>query len=310
MQAMCIHQYGGPESLQLDDVPVPAPGRGEVLVRVLAASVNPIDHKLASGAMRQHSPLELPWTPGGDFAGIVQSVGPGGGGFRQGDDVYGNSPGGGAYAQFVVAGEDRIAPKPERLNYIEAASVPLAGQTAWQGLFDHGELRRGETVLIHAAAGGVGSLAVQLAHWKGARVLATTSGKHAEFVRSLGADEVIDYKETPFESVAEGVDVVLDLIGGDTQRRSFEVLKPGGRLVSTLQQPPADEAARRGVRAVAFRMHPKMTELSALGALCDESKLKPVVSRTYPLAQAQRAWAESQTGHVYGKIVLKVAAGG
>jgi NADPH:quinone reductase-like Zn-dependent oxidoreductase len=197
MKAIRIHEYGGPEKLREEDVPEPRAESGQVLVRVHAASVNPIDYKLASGVMRQIMPLEFPWIPGGDFSGVVEAVGAGVTGFKKGDVVYGDTPGGGAYTQQLGTSASVVAPKPSKLSHIEAASVPLAGQTAWQALFDHGRLERGQTVLIHGGSGGVGAFAVQLAHWKGAKVLATGSAENADFLRSLGADMAIDYKAKP-----------------------------------------------------------------------------------------------------------------
>jgi NADPH:quinone reductase-like Zn-dependent oxidoreductase len=308
MKAIRIHDYGGPGQLQFEDVPVPEAGGGQVLVRVHAASVNPIDYKLASGAMRQFMPLALPWVPGGDFSGVIEAVGPGAAGVKAGDAVYGNSQGGGAYAQFVAIPAATIAPKPERLSHVEAASVPIAAQTAWQALFDHGQLSRRQTVLIHAAAGGVGTFAVQLAHWKGARALATASAANTDYLRSLGADEVIDYRATPFEAVAREVDLVLDLVGGETQARSFAVLKRGGRLVATAQPPSEEEAAKHGVQAVMMGMRPATEGLAQLGELLEAGTLRTVVTRTYPLSQAREAWGEALSGHTRGKIVLEVPA--
>jgi NADPH:quinone reductase-like Zn-dependent oxidoreductase len=308
MKAIRVQNYGGPEQLRREDAPVPEPSEGQVLVRVQAASVNPIDYKLASGMFRDRMPLHFPWIPGGDFCGVVEAVGPGVTTPRRGEAVYGDSPGGGAYAGFVAASANMVAPRPGKLNPVEAASVPLAGQTAWQGLFDHGQLERGHAVLIHAAAGGVGTFAVQLAHWKCARVLATASAANAEYVRSLGADEVIDYRATPFESVARDLDLLLDLVGGETQRRSFAVLKPGGRLVSAVQPPPGEEAARHNVRAVVFHMHPSTQSLEQLAELLDAGTLRTVVTHTYPLMQAQDAWRQILSGHTRGKIVLEVRA--
>ena len=188
MKAIRVHAYGGPEQLRLEEASQPKVEGGKVLVRIHVASVNPIDFKLASGNMRQIMPIKFPWIPGGDFSGIVEEVGSGVSGLAKGDAVYGDASGGGAYAEFYAGPASMIAPKPRRLSDIEAASVPLAAQTAWQGLFDHGRLERGETVLIHAASGGVGTFAVQLAHWKGAKVLATASADNVDYVRSLGAD--------------------------------------------------------------------------------------------------------------------------
>jgi NADPH:quinone reductase-like Zn-dependent oxidoreductase len=307
MKAIRLDQYGGPERLRYEDAPEPRPTEGQILVRVQATSVNPFDFKLASGSFQKVFPLDFPWVPGGDFAGVVEAVGPGAAGLNRGDAVYGYRPGGGAYAELVAAPAGMVAPRPKKLSPVEAASVPVAGQTAWQGLFDHGQLQRGQTVLIHAAAGGVGTFAVMLAHWKGARVLATGSADNAEYLRSLGADQAIDYKATKFESVAKDVDLVLDLAGGDTQQRSFAVLKPGGRLVSTVQPPPKDEAARRNVQAMMMQMQPSAKTLTELSGLFDAGIIRTVVTKTYPLAQAADAWKSQMAGHTRGKVVLTVA---
>ncbi len=267
MKVIRIHEYGGPEQLRYEDAPVPQLASGQVLVRVQAASINPIDYKLAAGAFRQMMPFNFPWIPGGDFSGIVEAVGTDVTTVKRGEAVYGDSPGGGAYAELVAASASMVAPRPGKLGPVEAASVPLAAQTAWQGLFDHGHLQRSQSVLIHAAAGGVGSFAVQLAHWKGARVLATASAANGEYLRSLGADLVIDYKATRFESVAKEVDVVLDLAGGDTQQRSFGVLKPGGYLISGVQPPSQEEAARHKVLAQMMHMQASTRGLMQLAEL-------------------------------------------
>jgi NADPH:quinone reductase-like Zn-dependent oxidoreductase len=309
MKAIRVHAYGGPEQLRLEETPQPKVESGKVLVRIHAVSVNPIDFKLASGNMRQIMPINFPWIPGGDFSGVVEEVGSGVTGLAKGDAVYGDASGGGAYAEFYAGPASMIAPKPRRLSDVEAASVPLAGQTAWQGLFDNGRLERGETVLIHGAAGGVGTFAVQLAHWKGAKVLATASADNVDYLRSLGADTVIDYKAAPFESVAKNVDLVFDLIGGETQRRSFGVLKPGGRLVATAQPPSPEEAAKHKVEAKMTGMKASTANLIKLTELLDAGKIKTVITKTYSLAQARDAWTEIMSGHTRGKIVLQVANG-
>jgi NADPH:quinone reductase-like Zn-dependent oxidoreductase len=305
MRAIQVYEYGGPEQLRYGDAPAPQIEAGQVLVRVHATSVNPWDYKLASGAFREHVPLRLPYIPGGDFSGVIEGLGAGASGLKQGDSVYGNCPTG-AYAELVAAPASTVAPKPNKLSHIEAASVPVAAQTAWQALLEHGELQRGQTVLIHAAAGGVGSFAVQLARWKGARVLATGSAANAAYVKSLGADEVIDYKATPFESVARNVDLVLDLVGGDTQTRSFGVLKSGGCLVATSQPPSQDEAKRRGVRALMMNMQPSKDRLTQLAGLLDSGAIKTIVTQKYALAKARDAWQQSTSRHTRGKIVLEV----
>jgi NADPH:quinone reductase-like Zn-dependent oxidoreductase len=307
MKAIRYHAYGGPEQLRYEDAPAPAPKVDEVLVRVRATSVNPWDYKLASGAFRSFVPSDFPYIPGGEFAGEVEAVGAAVRHVKPGDAVYGNCPHG-AYAQLMAAPDSSVALKPASLTPLQAASVPLAAQTAWQGLFDHGNLQSGQTVLIHAAAGGVGSFAVQLAHWKGARVIATASAANEAYVKSLGADQFVDYKATPFDTVVKDVDVVLDLLGGETQSRSFAVLKLGGRLVATSQPPNQEDAARYNVRAMMMQMKPSADRLRQLAALLDAGKLRTEVTRTFPLAQAREAWEVSKSGHTRGKIVLEVPA--
>jgi NADPH:quinone reductase-like Zn-dependent oxidoreductase len=308
MHAVRLRQYGGPEQLGYDaDVPVPAPGPGQLLIRSRATSINPWDLKLASGAFRDNIPMSLPYVPGSDVAGTVASVGPGAAGFAVGQAVFAHAPIG-AYAEFVVAPAGTTAAKPARLSDTDAAAVPLAGQTAWQALFEDGRLAAGETVHNHAAAGGVGTFAVQFAHARGARVYATASADNAEFVRGLGADVAIDYRAQRFEDVAKDVDLVLDLLGGETQARSLAVLKPGGRLVSTVQPPPADQAARRNVRAMMMQMKPIAARLAEIGRLIDAGTVRPVVSQVLPLERAAEGWTLSRSGHTRGKIVLAVSA--
>jgi NADPH:quinone reductase-like Zn-dependent oxidoreductase len=306
MKALRLSDYGGPEKLHLEDAELPRPDQGQVLVRIRAASVNPIDFKLASGSMKNYAPLKFPWIPGGDFAGIIEAVGSGGAAVSAGDEVFGSTPGGGSYAQFALTRSDMVAPKPRTLSFVEAASAPLACQTAWQALFEHADLQVGQTALIHGAAGGVGMFAVQLAHWKGAKVFATCSAVNVDFVRSLGADVVIDYKGTSFESVAKDVDVVLDLIGGETQRRSFAVLKPGGKLIASTTPPPQELAQQKNVQAIGMHMQASAQRLAEIARLIDNGELRTVVSKTYLLYEANRAWVDIMSGHTRGKIVLEI----
>ncbi|MEN6643142.1 MAG: NADP-dependent oxidoreductase [Armatimonadia bacterium] len=306
MKTVRIHEYGGAERLQYEDAPQPEAGAGEVLVRVRAASVNPVDYKLASGAYRKGSP-PLPWTPGGDFAGIIDSVGEDIEGLEIGAEVYGDCRPGGGYAEFVATKLEWVAAKPPSLSFVEAASVPLAAQTAWQGLFDHGQLEKGQRVLIHGAPGGVGTFAVQLAHWKGAEVTATGSVQDEEYLRSLGVDQLIDYKQTKFEDKVSDLDLVFDLIGGETLERSCGVVKRGGTLITTVQEPSAEKAAERGIRAEVYMMQPSCRNLEHLTRLIEEGVLKPVVAATYPLEQAAEAWRHLQGQHTQGKIVLEVS---
>jgi NADPH:quinone reductase-like Zn-dependent oxidoreductase len=305
MKTIRLQAYGGPEQLKLEDAPEPKPDAGQILVRIHAASVNPWDTKLASGRFSKDIPMKLPYIPGGDFSGVVESVGAGVTTVKPGDAVYGNAPHG-AYAELLAVSAATIAPKPAKLSHEQAAGVPVAAQTAWQGLFEEGNLQPGQTVLIHAAGGGVGSFAVQVAHWKGARVSATASADGIDYVRSLGADEAIDYKATPFESVVKSVDLVLDLVGGQTQERSFGVIKPGGALISTVNPPSQELAAKANVRAKMFSMKATSARLTQLAELLDAGTLKPAPITTLPLAQAADAWKQILSGHTRGKIVLKI----
>jgi NADPH:quinone reductase-like Zn-dependent oxidoreductase len=306
MKAVLIHSYGGVEKLAYEDAPVPAPGPNQVLVKVHAAGVNPFDHKLASGAFAKFIPLKLPYIPGADFSGVVEKLGADVRGFNVGDAVYGNCQPYGAYAQFAAAPAGTIAPKPKTVDDLSAASIPTGAQTAWQAIFNLGRLERGQTVLIHASAGGVGSFAVQLAHWKGARVIATASGKNVDYVRLLGADEVIDYKTTRFESAVKDIDLVLDLLGGETQARSFGVVKAGGRLISSVQPPSQDAAKARGIQAEMVQMRASTENLAEIAKLIDAGTVKVPAVQTFPLASVAEAWKQILSGHMQGKIVLVV----
>ena len=306
MKAIRVQQYGGPEQLRYEDAPAPQARSGQVLVRVRATSVNPWDYKLASGIFQKMVPLELPYIPGGEFSGVIEVAGGGIADLTVGQGVYGNCPRG-AYAELVALDAATAAPKPKKLTHIEAATVPVAGQTAWQGLFEHGRLEKGQTVLIHAAAGGVGSFAVQLARWKGARVLATGSAANTDYLKSLGADVVIDYKTTDFESVAKEIDVVFDLVGGETQARSLNVLRKGGHLIATAQPPSQDLAKKAGVRAMMMQMTPTRQRLQKLAELLDAGTIRTVVTKTYPLSAAREAWEYGKSGHTRGKVAIEVA---
>jgi len=305
MHAVRIHEFGGPEVLKLEDVPDPEPGRGEVLVEVRASSVNPVDYKIRNGGFLP--PDLLPITLGRDISGVVRRCGPGERNFEPGQAIYAMLPSDrGGYAEQVAVPEAVCARKPERLDFVQAAAVPLAALTAWQGLFDHGQLAQGQLVLIHGAAGGVGHFAVQFARARGAQIIATCAGEDEGFALSLGAKQVIDYKSERFEDEVEKVDLVLDLIGGDTLKRSYAVVRPGGAIVSTLQEPDKSKLAERGVRGAHFRAQPSGDQLEQIGRLIDSGRVTPAVDRTYPLARAAEAenWLEHQ--HVRGKVVLTV----
>ncbi|HZU95341.1 MAG TPA: NADP-dependent oxidoreductase [Planctomycetota bacterium] len=304
MRAIRVHSFGGPEVLRLDEVPKPVPAEGQVLVRVLATSVNPIDWKLREGMLRE---IPLPFIPGADFCGTVEGLGPSVTQFKRGDEVFGYVSGG-ADAEYLVAPESAIAPRPKTLDALQAAAVPLAGLTAWQGLFDHGKLARGENVLILGASGGVGSIAVQLAKDAGAHVAGTAHGDEIELIRKLGADDAIDYGKYRFEDVAKDVDVCLDLVGGDFQRRAFDVVKKGGRLVSTVQSPDEELARARGIEAKMMFTRPRGDELRELAARIDAGKLKISIVTVLPLERASEAEELNRSHRVTGKIVLRVAA--
>ncbi len=308
MKAIRFHDYGGPEVLKYEDVPRPEPQQGEVLIQVRAAGVNPFDLAVREGWLASMIPLQLPAIAGVDVAGVVMAKGEGVTDFSIGQDVFGfMSRNSGAYAEYAAVARETIAPRPQTLDYVQAASVPLAATTAWQALFDVGGVKEGQTVLVHGGAGGVGTFAVQFAKLKGAYVLATASGQNVEYVKGLGANEVIDYATTPFETVAHDVDVVLDLVGGETLQRSWGVLKAGGMLVSLLEPPSQDVAARYGVRAVMMGAQPTTDLLKEFADLLDSGQIKTHVGKVFPLEQARQAQELKRHGHTRGKIVLEMA---
>lgn len=315
MKAVQIHEYGGPEVLRYEDAPLPEPGEGEVLVRVHAAGVNPVDWKVRQGLLRTAIRYELPLIPGWDVSGTVEAVGNGNGSFRVGDDVYGRPDitRNGAYAEYVVVRARELAKKPRLLGHVHAAAVPLAALAAWQVLFEAPApyssigLKKGQTILIHGAAGGVGSFAVQLARWRGARVVGTASGGNEGFLAGLGVQQVVDYTTQRFEEVVHNVDAVLDTIGGEVQERSWQVLKPGGVLASIVGRPSEDLARAHGARAAYVFVQPNSGQLEEIARLVDAKVIRPVLADVLPLVQARRAQEISQAGHVRGKIVLTVA---
>jgi NADPH:quinone reductase-like Zn-dependent oxidoreductase len=309
MRAIRIHQYGGPEVLAQVEMQRPAPEANEVLIKVKAASVNPFDWKVRAGYMKDILPLTFPATLGLDVSGTVEEVGPGAARFKRGDEVYVSleAEAGGGYAEYVVAKETIVAEKPSTLNHVQAAAVPVAGLTAWQALFEVAQLRAGQKVLIHAAAGGVGNFAVQFAKAKGAYVIGTASSKNQAFLGELGVDKAVDYQKTRFEDVVHDADVVLDTIGGDTQEHSFKALKKGGILVSIVQPPSQELATKYGVRALFYGGHTSSSNLAEIARLIDAGKVKTVVETVLPLAEVRRAHELSQSGHARGKIVLNAA---
>ncbi|MBV9945285.1 MAG: NADP-dependent oxidoreductase [Myxococcales bacterium] len=314
MKAIRIHEYGGPEVLKYEDAPDPPFGDDDVLVQVHAAAVNAVDWKIREGWLSEMMPYPLPMVPGWDVCGVVVARGAKVTRFAIGDPVFG-SPDitrDGGYAELLAARAGELARKPIAIDDASAAAVPMCALTAWQSLFEApagyvgAGLRPGQTVLIHAAAGGVGTFAVQLAKWRGARVIGTCSARHVDYVRAMGADEVIDYSAIRFEDVARDVDVVLDSVGGETQDRSWRVVRPGGILVS-IARPPADEdAARYGVRAGYVFVQPSAVDLEHIARLIDERRLHVEVSNVLPLSSAREGQELSRAGHTRGKTVLRV----
>jgi NADPH:quinone reductase-like Zn-dependent oxidoreductase len=270
--------------------------------------VNPVDWNVREGHMKDFWPHKFPLILGWDLSGVVEELGKGASRFKIGDEVYSvpDPTRNGAYADYIVVCESELARKPNSLPHIRAAAAPLAALTAWQSLFDTAHLQPRQRVLIHGGSGGVGHFAVQLAKWKGAYVIATASTKNQELLRELGADETIDYTRQRFEDVARNIDTVLDPIGGDTQERSWQVLKKGGILLSVVEPPSADKAKALGIQAVFVASHPNGAELAKIAELIDAGHLKPIINRLLPLSEARRAHELSQTGHTHGKIVLRV----
>jgi NADPH:quinone reductase-like Zn-dependent oxidoreductase len=321
MKAVRVLEYGG--QLVFDDVPAPAIAGDEILVKVKSTAVNHLDLVKASGTARQILPIDLPWIPGHEFSGVVEQIGGDVAAYAPGDAVFGTSEMG-AYAEYLAVKPAVIAKKPSNLSFEEAASVPVAAQTAWQGLFTHGHLKKGQTILIHGGAGAVGAYAVQLASHAGATVIATASGGDEAYLNSIGASRVINYREDQFEKILrEKVDVVFDLIGGDTQMRSFLVLKEGGHLVSATQPVSEEETARHRVSGVMMRLAPSGERLGKIGRLLEEGTIRPDVATVYALQDAAQAWKDiagnlpavhgmSPSGpgasrrRSHGKIVLRV----
>jgi NADPH:quinone reductase-like Zn-dependent oxidoreductase len=304
MRAVRVEQFGGPETMKVQNVPKPRPRSGEALVRVEATSVNPIDWKLREG---RYKDFPLPFTPGTDFCGRIEELGPDTEGFKKGDIVYGCTDSGvGADAEFLVVSSKYIALKPRTLEPVEAAAVPVAGMTAWQALFTRGKLKSGQTVLILGASGAVGSFAVQLAKSIGARVIGTASAENIPELRKLGCDVPIDYKSQRFEDAARGVDLCVDLLGGDYQKRAFATVKPGGRLVSTVEPPDAAAARKSGIEAEMIRMRADAAELFELARKIDAGELKVTVAKVLPLERAGEAEELNRRHEVHGKIVLQV----
>jgi alcohol dehydrogenase len=330
MLAAYITRYGGPAVLQIGELPEPTPGPGDLLVDVAAASVNPLDFKLRDGKVKSMLPFAFPLILGNDLSGTVRAVGAAVSRFKPGDRIVARLGKSriGAFSQIALVAETDAASAPTSLDLVDAAALPLAALTAWQALFEMGRLQPGQTVLIHAGAGGVGHFALQLARWKGARVITTASERNRERCLALGADTVIDYRSTRFDDSLRDVDVVLDTQGGDTLLRSIAITRPGGHVIS-ITALPTPEVARawgmkppltwilgfltrrergaaraRGVNYHYLFMRPDGKLLGELVALVDAGVLKPMIDRRYPLAEAAAAIAHVEAGHAVGKVLV------
>lgn len=313
MKALLISEYG--TALKLEEVARPVVGNKELLVKVKNTTVNHFDLFKASGAARQMFPIDLPWIPGHEFSGVVEEVGRDLVSFKPGDNVFGNIPQGG-YAEYLAANTESISVIPKNISFAEAASVPVAAQTAWQGIFEHGNLVAGQTILIHGGAGSVGAYAVQFAHNAGANVIVTSGASDEDFLIEMGANQVIDYQRSKFEDKISGkVDVVFDLIGGDVQQRSYAVLKKGGYLIAGNQPVSQEEASKHHVTALMMNMIPTSKRLNEIVKLLEKGTVKPDIAAIYSFKDSAKAW-EDISGHMgsgksqvvkHGKLVIQVS---
>ena len=310
MKAVQINKYGGSAVLEVVDIPTPTPGKGQVLVEVHAASINPFDSNLRAGYMKDMIPLELPKTWGGDFAGIVTGIGEGITDIKEGDEIYGSAlvlnGGSGAFAQAAVANVANASVKPKSINFEEAASLPLVGSSAVQALEEHIKLQSGQKILIHGGAGGIGSIAIQIAKAAGAHVATTVSSDDMQFVKDLGADEVIDYKTQKFEEILKEYDAVFNTVRGDTADKSFQVLKKGGIIVSMVGAPSPELAKKHEVTAIGQGTETNAKHLTRLAELVDSDKVKPQVDKVFPLDQVKEAFDHLEKASPRGKVVLKI----
>jgi NADPH:quinone reductase-like Zn-dependent oxidoreductase len=308
MKAIRLHQFGGADQFVLDELPNLTPGENEILIDVHAAGLNPVDAKIREGAFPRFEP-KLPAVIGRDICGVVAKVGRRVTGWFEGEAVFGMLDyERGAYAQQTIATAREVVRKPSTVDPVHAAALPVAGLTAWQGLFEHGKLTRGQRVLIHGGSGGVGHLAVQFAVARGIEVFATASAEHLAFVRGLGASKVIDYKQQRFENEVRDVDVVLALVAGETRDRSWAVLKKGGLLVATVGGAPARPAnAPEGTAGREVVVQAKTEQLEEIGRLVESGQVRVHVDRVFPLAEARAAHEYMQSAHAPGKIVLSMS---
>ena len=307
MKAVVAHQYGGPEVLKLEEIPVPEPKENEILVRVVASGVNPADPLILGGKYAKEFGTHLPLILGYDMAGLVEKTGAKVTKLKVGDPVYAYLLWGGGWAEYCISNETESAIKPKSLTFTEASAVPLAALTAWQALIDIGKIQGGQTVLIHGGSGGVGSFAIQIAKARGARVIATASTANQDLLKQLGADVSIDYTKPNWEETVHDVDFALLPVGGETMRRTYGVMKKGGIIATLISRADPAELEKRGIRGTPVFSHSDAGELAEITKLIDAGKIKPVVSQVLPLTDAAKADQEAETHHTRGKIVLKIA---
>lgn len=311
MKAVQINSYGGVNVLEVaENVPKPSASEGQVLVEVCAASINPFDWKVREGYAKDYIKLKFPATIGGDFSGVVVGLGEGVADFKVGDEVYGQAAvyagGTGAFAQFLVAAVGKIAIKPKNIDFLSAASLPLVGISALQALENHIHLKKDQKILIHGGAGGIGTIAVQLAKTLGAYVATTVSGDDRAYVKSLGADQVIDYKSEVFEDLLADFDAVFDTVGGETADRSFKILKKGGIIVSMVGRPSEELGKKYGVSAIGQNTEGNRERLNRLAKLVEGGKIKPQIDKVFPIDEIKEAFLHLEKGHPRGKVVLKI----
>jgi NADPH:quinone reductase-like Zn-dependent oxidoreductase len=308
MKAIRIKAYGGSEKMLFDDIPTPVCGSNDLLVRVVAAGINPIDWKIRSGAMEKMIVKTLPLTIGWDAAGIVTSIGSSVTNFKVGDEVffYAEFTRGGTYAEYVTVDALQVALKPRTVPFVSAAALPIPGQAAWTSIMDIAKVSKGMRVLIHGGAGSLGSIAIQLAKYEGAFVYTTASGAGIELAKSFGADQVIDYKKQRFQDIVKDLDIVLDTIGDSTQENSWGTLKPGGMLLATAIPPSPERAAAAGVKSAFVFTQPQGSTLEKLAARMDEGHLRILVGQEFSLKDAGEAHRLGENGKSRGKMILHV----
>jgi alcohol dehydrogenase len=311
MKAAHVAEYGGSDVIEIVDVEKPALGDNHLLVEVRAASINPFDAKLRQGLFKDGIPMQFPYIPGADYAGFVREVGKGVEGYAAGDEVYGHAiilqGSSGAFAEYTAANVANTAKKPTSIDFIAASSLPLVGSSAVQALEEHMQLKRNQKILIHGGAGGIGSVAIQIAKHIGAYVATTVSADDKEFVRSLGADKIVDYKSEKFENEVKDFDAVYDTVGGAVMEKSFDILRRGGVLVSMVGEPSQEKATTLGVTAIAQQTKTNTEHLKRVAELVEQGAITPHVDTVFPFERIREAFDRLETGSPRGKVVLKIA---